>query len=40
VIGWAISLGEVKEKTKVSILECLDKGSEKVCKLGNNSLIY
>jgi len=40
VIGWAISLGEVKKKIKVSILESLDKGVRKLANLGSNSLIY
>jgi len=34
VIGWTISLGEVKKKIKVSILERSRQGSEKACKLG------
>jgi len=34
VIGWVISLGEVKKKIKVSILEKSREGSEKACKLG------
>ena len=34
MIGWAISLGEVKKKIKVSILERSRQGSEKACKLG------
>jgi len=40
VIGWVISLGEVKEKIKGSILDRSRQGSEKACKFGNNSLIY
>jgi len=36
VIDWAISLGEVKKKIKVSILESLDKGVRKLANLGNN----
>jgi len=40
VIGLAISLGEVKKKVKVFIQERSKQGSEKVCKLDNNSLIY
>ena len=37
MIGWAISLGEVKKKIKVFIL---DKGVRKLANLDNNSLIY
>ena len=40
MIGWAISLGEVKKKIKGSIQESLDKGVRKLANLGNNSLIY
>jgi len=40
VIGWAISLGEVKKKIKMFILERSRQGSEKECKLGKKSLIY
>ena len=36
MIDWAISLGEVKKKIKVSILESLDKGVRKLANLGNN----
>ena len=40
MIVWAISLGEVKKKIKVFILESLDKGVRKLANLGNKSLIY
>jgi len=40
VIGWTISLGEVKKKIKVSILESLDKGMRILANLGSKSLIY
>ena len=40
MIGWVISLGEVKKKIKVSILESLNKGVRKLANWGRNSLIY
>jgi len=40
MIGWAISLAEVKKKIKVSILERSRQKSEKTFKLDSNSLIY